>query len=91
MNRCQCSHCKVTPHASDCALHNEPALPIGPCDCGAMGDRLAKLEAFFREVAELTVNHYVLVNGDEDSAVVYPSKLGAALERVDPQWWKEAR
>lgn len=23
------------PHASDCAVHNEPALPAGPCDCGA--------------------------------------------------------
>lgn len=22
-------------HSSDCALHNGPALPAGPCDCGA--------------------------------------------------------
>lgn len=22
-------------HKSDCALHNGPALPVGPCDCGA--------------------------------------------------------
>jgi hypothetical protein len=22
-------------HASDCAVHNEPAFPAGPCDCGA--------------------------------------------------------
>ena len=21
-------------HASDCAIHNEPALPKGKCDCG---------------------------------------------------------
>lgn len=21
------------PHYSDCAVHNEPALPAGPCDC----------------------------------------------------------
>jgi hypothetical protein len=21
-------------HASDCAVHNEPAMPNGPCDCG---------------------------------------------------------
>lgn len=26
------------PHASDCAVHNEPAMPNGPCDCGAAGD-----------------------------------------------------
>jgi hypothetical protein len=23
-------------HASDCAVHNEPAYPAGPCDCGAL-------------------------------------------------------
>jgi hypothetical protein len=23
-------------HASDCALHNAPALPVAPCDCGAV-------------------------------------------------------
>jgi hypothetical protein len=22
------------PHISDCALHNAPALPVTPCDCG---------------------------------------------------------
>lgn len=22
-------------HASDCSLHNAPALPTGKCDCGA--------------------------------------------------------
>lgn len=22
-------------HASDCATNNAPALPVGPCDCGA--------------------------------------------------------
>ena len=22
-------------HASDCAVHNAPAMPAGPCDCGA--------------------------------------------------------
>ena len=21
-------------HESDCAVHNEPAMPAGPCDCG---------------------------------------------------------
>lgn len=49
--------------------------------------RAEKLEAFFREVVELTLNHDVLSWGDdEDSAVVYPSKLGEALERVDANW-----
>lgn len=26
-------------HASDCAVHNAPALPVGPCDCGARPPR----------------------------------------------------
>jgi hypothetical protein len=45
-------------------------------------DELNKLRAFFREVAELTIEHDV----EGDSAVVYPSKLGKALEKVDPNW-----
>ncbi|MEG9528384.1 MAG: hypothetical protein MIL41_21885 [Hyphomicrobiales bacterium] len=24
----------VVGHWSDCAVHNEPAYPAGPCDCG---------------------------------------------------------
>lgn len=31
---CACAACEATgPHASDCAVHNAPALPPGPCDC----------------------------------------------------------
>ncbi len=37
--QCQCPACKVTPHASDCSVHNEPAWPNGPCDCGAQSER----------------------------------------------------
>jgi len=33
--QCQCPNCKVTLHASDCAVHNEPAHPKGECNCGA--------------------------------------------------------
>lgn len=28
---CQVGTC---PHAADCAVHNDPAMPAGPCDCG---------------------------------------------------------
>ena len=35
-NRCQCDDCQITPHQSDCAVHNMPALPKGECDCGAV-------------------------------------------------------
>ena len=42
---CQCTACKNgTIHASDCAVHNGPAYPAGPCDCGVMNDR-QRLEA----------------------------------------------
>jgi hypothetical protein len=33
--QCQCPACKIAPHASDCAVHNAPAYPVGACDCGA--------------------------------------------------------
>jgi hypothetical protein len=42
---CQCTACKDgVIHASDCAVHNGPAYPAGPCDCGVMNDR-QRLEA----------------------------------------------
>lgn len=31
--RCQCSSCKIKPHWSDCAVHNEPAERNGECNC----------------------------------------------------------
>ncbi len=59
-----------------------------------MPDRLELLEQFFKAVANLTLNHKVVYSRvDENvdgSAVVYPSDLGAALEKVDPEWWKHA-
>ena len=36
---CRCGACRENPHASDCAVHNAPAFPAGPCDCPT-GDRL---------------------------------------------------
>lgn len=31
---CQCNACKSgLIHSSDCAVHNEPAIPNGDCDC----------------------------------------------------------
>lgn len=51
-----------------------------------MNERLAKLEQFFKEVSILTMFHDVC----GDNAVVFPSKLGPALEKVDPEWYKKA-
>lgn len=36
---CQCPECQVTPHASDCAVHNEPAYPNGACNCRAQPEQ----------------------------------------------------
>jgi hypothetical protein len=44
---------------------------------------VVKLEAFFKAVAKLTLNHDTL----GDHAVVFPSKLGEELAKVDPEWW----
>ena len=43
------------------------------------------LEAFFQEIAELTSNHDVI----KDYACVLASRLGAALEKVDFEWWRQ--
>ena len=37
--QCQCPNCRVTLHASDCAVHNEPAYPKGACNCGAQPEQ----------------------------------------------------
>ncbi len=59
--------------------------------------RTEKLEEFFQAVAGLTLNHdgvhfYSTDNHERkietDIAVVYPSKLGLALEKVDKEWWR---
>jgi len=47
--------------------------------------KLLILDNFFKEVRDLTLNHDEL----DDAAVVYPSKLGVALEKVNKDWWKE--
>lgn len=38
-------------HDSDCALHNAPALPVGPCDCSAV-DRAHDAILAMREPTE---------------------------------------
>lgn len=35
VSHCMCDACKGgATHASDCSVHNEPAMRNGPCDCG---------------------------------------------------------
>lgn len=53
--------------------------------------RLIKLEAFYKAVVQLTFAHDVLEDKDGDEhAVVFPNKLGKELEKVDPEWYKNA-
>ena len=53
-----------------------------------VAERLKKLETFYKGVADLTLNHDTLGGEDNETAVVYPSKLGPLLEAVDKEWWK---
>lgn len=43
---CQCDECIKLPdgigHWSDCAVHNEPALPNGECDCDKCFDVITR-------------------------------------------------
>lgn len=55
--------------------------------------RLEALEAFYAEVATLTVHHDSVpdpdsTDPDDRMAVVSPAKLAAALSKVDPDWFK---
>ena len=56
--------------------------------------RLVKLEAFYKAIIQLTVNHDTLESTDsgmsEDYAVVFPNKLSKELEKIDPEWYKNA-
>lgn len=47
-----------------------------------------RLLTFYKEVCRLTWDHDTLDCGPDTSAVVYPDRLGQALERVDSEWWK---
>lgn len=63
-----------------------PADQLRAYAAEAVSQRCAKLEAFFREVAQLTIEHDVLSTDGDDHAVVYPRKLGKALEKVCADW-----
>jgi hypothetical protein len=46
---------------------------------------LEKLKAFYEEVKSLTLNHTVI----DDTAVVFQSDLGTALQKIDPTWFNQ--
>ena len=56
-SHCQCEACRDgTIHASDCAVHNEPAYPKGPCNCdaGTVSDAVAL--AFHNAISDSPIN-----------------------------------
>ena len=54
LEHCQCPECQVLPHASDCAVHNEPAYPKGECNCGAQqGPAIGDIRALKHRIHEL--------------------------------------
>lgn len=70
---CQCPACAPVLHASDCAVHNAPALPVGPCDCCA-APGLVPLPA--TATKEMRVAAVKFANGD----AVYKNVAAGALE-----------
>ncbi len=53
-------------HDSDCSTHNAPAMPVGPCDCGA--STLARCVEVLQEIADMHLGDCpASINEDEFS------------------------
>ncbi len=57
---CQCDECKIRPHYSDCAVHNEPAMQKGKCNCSPM------LKDFIKESSEQFDEKFGITITEED-------------------------
>lgn len=62
-------------HASDCALHNAPALPVGPCDCGATPELYSESE--LRRAEDLLSGE-----PDTEDCERFASRYGSQLVRI---------
>jgi len=65
-------------HWSDCAVHNGPAYPAGPCDCGVAQEPVNLLEA--RRIAA----EYGTLDSQVDNGNLYFA-LRKCLEHIDAQ------
>lgn len=54
-HKCQCGRCDLITHASDCAVHNGPAMEVRPCDCSADHNRRFLGLAILASVAALAL------------------------------------
>ena len=79
---CQCTFCKDgVIHASDCAVHNGPAYPAGPCDCGVMNDR-QRLEAIVSVINKYLPPDGIHINEAMSEIISLVDPLPPKRERV---------
>jgi len=60
---------QIKAHASDCAVHNGPALPAGPCDCAELPAKTAA-EAHAELIRKLTELPPPAIKGKADADAV---------------------
>ena len=86
----------ATPHQSDCAVHNAPYKPAGPCDCGATNATPSPetlREWADHNDAELSykcnpcVDISAYLRSQADRLTVDDTELRAAIERVRKAGW----
>lgn len=58
-----------TLHKSDCAVHNEPAYPNGPCDCGGIICHTKQMFVEVEHLAESLINVECEVRYTDESIV----------------------
>jgi hypothetical protein len=92
-------------HWSDCAVHNAPAYPAGPCDCGvekeqeedwgALAEKqLASIKRDTRasfEDAMVRATHKVMIEEDDDIQVYKKPWVGLTDEEIDKKYWAMPR
>ena len=72
IDQCQCPECQIKPHASDCAVHSEPAYPKGKCDCGAQPEQEPVAIKRMKEWVE-----YLKRKSDHGQHMKIPSEMSA--------------
>jgi hypothetical protein len=61
-------------HASDCARHNAPAFPAGPCDCD-VGKRLMEVRSHLLSLTSTMDDVMdILVDFDQENLIVRLNK-----------------
>ena len=102
IEQCQCTECQIKPHASDCAVHSEPAYPKGKCDCGVQPEQEPVAHpviagALFDFMGWLTTRkeRIVLSSADEASPAVdairdFAKMRGLSLDDAKVQDWDTA-